>query len=114
MSKGAKTALIIGSVVVGVIVVFSVIPAIFRWRSYGMGGMMGWPGWWGGLGFMFLGPVLGLAFIGLIVWAIVAALGGARQALSSDSALEILRQRYAKGEITKEEYEAKKKDLMGN
>jgi putative membrane protein len=29
----------------------------------------------------------------------------------SDSAPEILRQRYARGEINKEEFEAKKKDL---
>ena len=28
-----------------------------------------------------------------------------------DSALEILRQRYARGEINKEEFEGKKKDL---
>jgi putative membrane protein len=29
----------------------------------------------------------------------------------TDSALEILRQRYARGEINKEEFEVKKKDL---
>lgn len=30
----------------------------------------------------------------------------------SDSALEILRQRYARGEINKEEFEARKRDLL--
>jgi uncharacterized membrane protein len=31
----------------------------------------------------------------------------------SDSTIEILRQRYARGEINKDEFEAKKKDLRG-
>ncbi|MBX4209274.1 SHOCT domain-containing protein [Candidatus Parcubacteria bacterium] len=30
-----------------------------------------------------------------------------------DRSMEILKERYAKGEINKEEFEAKKKDLMG-
>lgn len=31
-----------------------------------------------------------------------------------DSAMDTLRDRYAKGEINKEEFETKKKDLMSN
>jgi putative membrane protein len=31
----------------------------------------------------------------------------------SDSALEILRQRYARGDINREEFEAKRRDLQG-
>ena len=36
-----------------------------------------------------------------------------RQGAKQDSALEILRQRYARGEINKDEFEVKKKDLGG-
>ena len=71
-------------------------------------------GGWGGLGWM--GPVFMLAF-----WALVIT-GGvflvrylARQARtggSQESALEILKRRYARGEIEKEEFEAKRKDLI--
>ncbi len=78
-------------------------------------GMMGW-----GLGA--LGMVVGwffmLAFWGLIVVAAVLGLRWLRdqgrpvsKGEIAESALEILRRRYARGEIDREEFEAKKRDL---
>ena len=76
----------------------------WRWEMHPM-----W--WWGwGLGMMaimFLFWVL--VIIGLIVG--IRWLVGQRKVSRSDPALEILRQRYARGEINKEEFELKKKDL---
>ena len=51
-----------------------------------------------------------LVIVGLIVG--IRWLLGQGKATRSDSALEILRQRYARGEINKEEFESKKKDLL--
>ncbi|HEY7322055.1 MAG TPA: SHOCT domain-containing protein [Candidatus Binatia bacterium] len=69
--------------------------------------------WWGwGLGMMammFLFWVL--VIVGLII-GVRWLLGISKQG-KSDSAMEILRQRYARGEINKDEFEAKKKDLGG-
>jgi putative membrane protein len=64
---------------------------------------------------------IGMMLIMLLFWGlvIVGVVLGIRWLVSqgkesrSDSALEILRQRYARGEINKEEFEAKKKDLAG-
>ena len=71
---------------------------------------MGWMGGFWGIGMMFM-----MFFFWILV--IAGLVLGVRWLLSqdkerrSDSALEILRQRYARGEINKEEFEAKKKDL---
>ncbi len=54
------------------------------------------------------------AFWGVVIAAIVLGIRWlARQGRESrsDPALEILRQRYARGEINKEEFEARKRDL---
>ena len=56
-----------------------------------------------------------LLFWGLIVVGLILGIRwliGQAKETRSDSALEILRQRYARGEINKEEFEAKKKDLL--
>jgi putative membrane protein len=57
-----------------------------------------------------------IVFWGLIIWGIIALvryLSGNRQNGSpNNSALEILKSRYAHGEINKEEFEEKKKALI--
>ncbi|MEE9124959.1 MAG: SHOCT domain-containing protein [candidate division NC10 bacterium] len=78
-------------------------------RPYDYGGMHYMWGPWG-IGMM----LMMLVFWGLIIVALVL---GIRWLLAQgresrpDSALDILRQRYARGEITKEQFEAMKQDL---
>ena len=88
--------------------------ALVQERGYEWGGGMhpiwGFWGFWG----------IGMMVVMLVFWALVIVgvvlgirwLSSQGKALQSDSALEILRQRYARGEINKEEFEARKKDLI--
>jgi len=116
MNKNVKTALIIGGVAVGILIILPlVLGLILGWQGYGYG-MMG-PWMMGGFSWMWLMPVFWLLFLGLIIWAIVALVRGLSQPSDSgsshpDSALEVLKRRYAQGEIDREEYEEKKKDLL--
>ena len=70
-------------------------------------------GFMGGFGFFFM-----ILFWGLVIWAIIALVQSVSNSRSqplgpqSDTALETLRKRYAKGEITKEQFEQMKKDLI--
>lgn len=114
MDRSLKTVLIIGGIVVGVIVILSIVPGLI-WGWQGYGGMMG-PGMKGGYGIMFLMPILWIVVIGLIVWAVTAVVRrpGHSDTLpqTGDSALEILKRRYARGEIDKHEFEERKRDLI--
>lgn len=68
--------------------------------GFGYGGMIMW--------------IIPLIVIGLLVYFIVQAQKTKGQApTQNESHLDILKRRYAKGEITKEEYESMKKDLEG-
>jgi putative membrane protein len=74
-------------------------------------GMMG-----GGMGiWMFLSMVFWILVIAgislLVVWVIQRAVGSGT-AGTQGSALEILKKRYARGEISKEEFEEKKRDPL--
>ncbi|OIQ98659.1 hypothetical protein GALL_193170 [mine drainage metagenome] len=77
--------------------------------------MNNWNGFWGwgmGLGFLFM-----LLFWGFIILGITALIRWLMTQSSpirgshDKSPLEILQERYARGEIDREEYEQKKRDL---
>ena len=75
----------------------------------------------GGFGFGF-GWIFMLIFWGLVIWAIFALVRGVsghgccghnhgENRHKDNNALNILKERYAKGEVSKEEFEKMKKDL---
>ncbi len=74
------------------------------------GNMMGWGGgamfglwhllWWG---------LLIVGIVALLRWALAS--GGASRLKEGDRSLAILKERYARGEIDKTEFEARKRDL---
>lgn len=65
-----------------------------------------------GLGGVIMMILIWAAIIIFIVWAVKEIGGRNHEKPNSNSALEILKERYAKGEINKEEFETKKKDLI--
>lgn len=75
--------------------------------------------WWWGPGYFVSGPfgmILGIAFWALVAYAIFQLIRTVtNQPLSvsrkEETALEILKRRYAKGEIDAEEFSRRKKDL---
>lgn len=72
-----------------------------------------WGGPWGG---WFMGPIMMLFFIAVLVIAVVFIVRrtGGRDALDSapgKTPLDILKERFAKGEIDKEEFEDRRKTL---
>ena len=70
-------------------------------------------GHWYGMagGFMW---IIWILLIVVFVWAIfVAIVDGISKRKTPKSALDILKERYARGEIDREEYEEKRKTLIG-
>ncbi len=115
MNRNVKTALIIGGIIVAIFIILSLIPGLPGWQGYGCG-MMG-PWMMGSFGWGWFMPIIMIVFWGLVIWGIVALIrglsrGDSGRSTESDSALEILKKRYARGEITKQEYEERKKDLV--
>ncbi|MFT5657467.1 MAG: putative membrane protein [Gammaproteobacteria bacterium] len=63
----------------------------------------------GGGGFMLIFWILIIVAIVWVVKAVAAKLGASAE--KPGSAIELLKERYAKGEIEREEFEQKRKDL---
>ena len=76
--------------------------------GWGFGGFGGWFGW--------LGPLFMILFLGLIVTGVVFLIRylitQGHPEYREDSALEILKRRYARSEISSEEYEEKRNALL--
>ena len=83
--------------------------------GYGHGQMWGhgWGGW-------IFGPLMMIVFIALIVGVVVLVVrwlggvgGGPAQGAKPRAALEILEERFARGEIDKDEFEDRRRALQG-
>ena len=84
---------------------------VFRGRGmmwgYGYPYEMGWGGW----GFMFAGMLVPLLFVILVVVGAYLWLTSRKESAEGEKAITILNERYAKGEITKEQYLEMKENL---
>jgi len=99
------------------LVVLSSTPALAGWRDdqgwhMGPGMMGGWSmGWFGGIFMMIFWVLVLVGLIFLIKWLVQSTNRVKSDAGSGSSALEILKERYARGEIDLVEFEEKKKVL---
>ena len=113
-------ALLLVLLLVGVLFVVPML-GMFMWGPMMGGGMMG--GWgapdgygWGSpigmrWGFMFIGMLIPLTFIGLLIVGTILLLKPRVESAGSEDALRILDERYAKGEITSQQYSEMKQNL---
>jgi len=92
---------------------FNQILGQWGWMGPGMMGDYGGygMGWFGGIFMIVFWILLIVGLVYLIRWLAISTKGESRGPSGGETALEILKKRYARGEINKEEFEEKKKDL---
>lgn len=66
---------------------------------------------WGGMGFGMIGVSLFWILLIVAVVMLIKGTGASSDQRREQTALDILRERYARGEIEREEFEQKKRDL---
>jgi len=122
MDKSLKIGLVVGGVILAALVIVPLVAGMSTgWEACRAEmfehGMMG-PWMMTGLGGWSMMGIIWLVIVGLIVWLVVSLARGGSHPISSSHAggdvkvLEILKARYARGEIDKAEYEEKLKDLQ--
>ena len=82
-------------------------------QGYGFGSSSGTWGIVGGIISLLFFLLIIIGTILLIVWAVRQFSHQPHQMTQASKSIEVLRERYAKGEITKEQFEQMKKDLGG-
>ncbi len=116
MTKTAWIVLIVATLLVVVFVGASwLVPALTGTPGVGRWGFMG-PWMMGGWGWPLIGGIGMILFwaliIGGVVWLVQALTREVKTGAPKDeSPLEILKRRYAQGEITKDQFEQMKRDL---
>ena len=69
-------------------------------------------GWIGLLMMLFIWALIIVGVVALVIWLVRASQGGQASGTSGvNRPLEILKERYARGEISREEYEQMRQDL---
>jgi putative membrane protein len=116
MGKTAR-AVVIGIILLAVLVLGASMFVPYGGRGFGWS-MMG-PGMMGGFGFPFFGGIMMILFwviiIGGGIWFFQSLARGSGQSMWSaqtrETPLDILKARYAKGEISKEQFDEMKRTL---
>ena len=82
--------------------------------GYGYGPQWGMMGGYGGFG-MIVWVVVLIAIVALVVWLVRSSASAGMHPLSArrSPGLEVLEERYARGDISRDEYLQKKKDIGG-
>ena len=103
--------LLVAIVVIIVVGAFSMVGMMGWYDGHGMmgGGMMNW----GGLGYGWWMPLGGASFLTILIVGLYLLFSAYHkpERSSGSGPIEILKERYAKGEITEEQYKKMKKEV---